>query len=79
MLVHKHLNQTKPFQRIYPKEPAGRPSKEPAGRPSKEPAGRPSKEPAGRQLWERKHRVTHEFIRGATREGENKTVSTVCQ
>jgi len=71
MLVHKHLNQTKPFQRIYPKEPAGR--------PSKEPAGRPSKEPAGRQLWERKHRVTHEFIRGATREGENKTVSTVCQ
>ena len=39
----------------------------------------PAKEPAGRQLWERKHRVTHEFIRGATREGENKTVSTVCQ
>jgi len=69
MLVHKHLNQTKPFQRIYPKEPAGR--------PSKEPAGRPSKEPAGRQLWERKHRVTHEFIRGATREGEKKTVLTV--
>jgi len=61
MLVHKHLNQTKPFQRIYPKEPAGR----------------PSKEPAGRQLWERKHRVTHEFIRGATREGEKKTVLTV--
>jgi len=53
MLVHKHLNQTKPFQRIYPKEPAGR------------------------QLWERKHRVTHEFIRGATREGEKKTVLTV--